>query len=194
MAQPGQPQGSPVPWTKGGAPETARRLGRGRLAGPSLGTRHGTSRGRAFCAPEGEGEEGCCGGSGGGSAVEGLDGGTPDADAGVGEPGVDAGEGHACHADQGRLLELRRVCRARNRGAGSASGTRAGTGANGRGRTVCWKGLNSGAGRGRGRGLTWVIEVLDEPVLEHRQRLGAEVAFLPPVSMLLVWSGVVTSR
>ena len=45
------------------------------------------------------------------SAVEGLDGGAPDADAGVGEPVVDAGEGHAGHADQGCLLDLRRVCR-----------------------------------------------------------------------------------
>ena len=51
------------------------------------------------------------------SAVERLDGGAPDADAGVGEPVVDAGEGHAGHADQDRLLHLRRVCRAR---AGSA--------------------------------------------------------------------------
>lgn len=31
------------------------------------------------------------------------------------------------------------------------------------------------------RGLTWVVEVLDEPVLEDGQRFGAEVAFLPPV-------------
>ena len=55
------------------------------------------------------------------SVVERLHGGTPDADAGVGEPVVDAGEGHAGHADQGRLLDLRRVCRARgvSRGLGT---------------------------------------------------------------------------
>ena len=29
--------------------------------------------------------------------------------------------------------------------------------------------------------LTWVVEMLDKPVLENRQCLGVEVAFLPPV-------------
>jgi hypothetical protein len=37
-----------------------------------------------------------------------------------------------------------------------------------------------GAATGTGGGLTWVVEMLDEPVLERRQRFGAEVAFLPP--------------
>ncbi len=57
-----------------------------------------------------------------GSAVERLDGGAPDADAGVGEPVVDAGEGHAGHVDQGRLLDLRRVCPARGGQRGRAKG------------------------------------------------------------------------
>ena len=52
-------------------------------------------------------------GRGGASVVEGLDGGPPEAGAGVGKPDVDSDEGHAGHADQGRLLLLRRVCRAK---------------------------------------------------------------------------------
>ena len=105
------------------------------------------------------------------SVVERLDGGAPDADAGVGEPVVDAGEGHAGHADQGRLLDLRRVCqpevessRAEAQGIGTAE-------------SVAAKAKMKGAERG----LIWVVEVLDEPVLEDGQRFGAEVAFLPPV-------------
>ena len=39
----------------------------------------------------------------------------------------------------------------------------------------------TGAEAGTGRGLTWVVEMLDEPVLENGQCFGAEVALLPPV-------------
>ena len=53
--------------------------------------------------------------------MERLDCRAPDADAGVGEPVVDAGEGHAGHADQGRLLDLRRICRARAESAGAGA-------------------------------------------------------------------------
>jgi hypothetical protein len=31
--------------------------------------------------------------------------------------------------------------------------------------------------------LTWVVEMLDEPVFENGQRFGAEVALLPPVEL-----------
>jgi hypothetical protein len=53
------------------------------------------------------------------SAVERLDCGAPDAGAGVGEPDVDAGERHAGHADQGRLLVHGRVCQAEVGSAGA---------------------------------------------------------------------------
>ena len=50
-------------------------------------------------------------GRGGGSEVQALDGGRQDGDGGVGEPGVDAGEGQPRHAHELRLLHLRRICR-----------------------------------------------------------------------------------
>jgi hypothetical protein len=49
--------------------------------------------------------------AGRGLAVEALDGGAPNADAGVGQPVVDAAERHARHADQGRFLQFRGVCK-----------------------------------------------------------------------------------
>ena len=48
------------------------------------------------------------------------------------------------------------------------------------GAVACGTEGEGGMWTGAGGGLTWVVEMLDEPVLEHRQRFGAEVAFLPP--------------
>ncbi len=116
--------------------------------------------------------------------MERLDGGAPDPDAGIGEPVVDAGEGHAGHADQGRLLDLRRVCRTRkdsaamylNLGVRSEREWR-----------LCLRGeaVRARAGVETEWELTWVVEMLDEPVFENGQRFGAEVALLPPVE---TWS------